>query len=44
MGVSRMKACSVPQIGEDWSWKAFNKCAPKKRGGGGGGAAEATAS
>lgn len=32
MGVSRMKACSVPQIGDDWSWKAFNKCAPKKRG------------
>jgi PDZ domain-containing secreted protein len=31
MGVSRMKACSVPQIGDDWSWKAYNKCAPKKR-------------
>ena len=41
MGVSRMKACSVPQIGDDWSWKAFNKCAPKKRGAS---AAEATAS
>jgi len=31
MGVSRMKNCSVPQIGEDWLWKPFNKCAPKGR-------------
>jgi hypothetical protein len=31
MGVSRMKNCSVPQIGEDWLWKAFNKIGPKAR-------------
>jgi hypothetical protein len=31
MGVSRMKNCSVPQIGEDWMWKPFNKSAPKAR-------------
>ena len=31
MGVSRMKNCSVPQIGDDWTWKPFNKCAPKAR-------------
>jgi hypothetical protein len=31
MGVSRMKNCSVPQIGEDWTWKPFNKCAPAPR-------------
>jgi hypothetical protein len=43
MGVSRMKACSVPQIGDDWSWKAFNKCAPKKRGAAAAAPAEAEA-
>jgi len=32
MGVSRMKNCSVPQIGEKWEWKPFNKYVPKKRG------------
>ena len=31
MGVARMKNCSVPQIGDDWLWKPFNKCAPKAR-------------
>lgn len=31
MGVSRMKNCSVPQIGERWEWKPFNKSAPKTR-------------
>jgi hypothetical protein len=31
MGVARMKNCSVPQIGDDWMWKPFNKCAPKAR-------------
>jgi hypothetical protein len=31
MGVSRMKNCSVPQIGEDWLWKAFNKIGPTAR-------------
>ena len=25
MSVSKMKACSVPQIGEKWEWKQFNK-------------------
>jgi hypothetical protein len=25
MIVSKMKACSVPQIGEKWEWKQFNK-------------------
>jgi hypothetical protein len=31
MGVSKMKNCSVPQIGENWEWKPFNKVAPKGR-------------
>jgi len=31
MNVSRMKNCSVPQIGDKWEWKPFNKVAPKKR-------------
>ena len=31
MGVSKMKNCSVPQIGEKWEWKPFNKVAPKTR-------------
>jgi hypothetical protein len=31
MGVSRMKNCSVPQIGDKWEWKPFNKSAPKAR-------------
>jgi hypothetical protein len=31
MGVSRMKNCSVPQIGDRWEWKPFNKSAPKTR-------------
>jgi hypothetical protein len=31
MGVSKMKNCSVPQIGDKWEWKAFNKVAPKTR-------------
>jgi len=25
MNVSKMKACSVPQIGDNWEWKPFNK-------------------
>ena len=25
MGVSKMKNCSVPQIGDKWEWKQFNK-------------------
>ena len=34
--VSRMKSCSVPQIGRNnepmnWSWSAFNKAAPKPK-------------
>ena len=31
MSVSKMKSCSVPQIGEKWEWKQFNKwgAAPK---------------
>jgi hypothetical protein len=28
MNVSKMKACSVPQIGDNWEWKPFNKVAP----------------
>ena len=31
MGVARMKNCSVPQIGDDWLWKPFNKCVAKTR-------------
>jgi hypothetical protein len=31
MNVSRMKSCSVPQIGMDWQWLPFNKPAPKSR-------------
>lgn len=31
MGVSKMKNCSVPQIGDKWEWKPFNKVAPKSR-------------
>ena len=29
MNVSRMKACSVPQIAPDWAWLPFNKSGPK---------------
>ena len=29
--VSRMKACSVPQIAENWNWVPFAKVQPKKR-------------
>jgi hypothetical protein len=25
MLVSKMKSCSVPQIGDKWEWKQFNK-------------------
>lgn len=31
MTVSRMKACSVPQIGDSWEWRPFNKVQPKAR-------------
>ena len=31
MNVSKMKSCSVPQIGDKWDWKQFNKVAPKTR-------------
>jgi len=31
MSVSKMKNCSVPQIGDKWEWKPFNKVAPKTR-------------
>ena len=31
MNVSRMKACSVPQIAPDWGWLPFNKPAAKAR-------------
>ncbi len=31
MNVSRMKACSVPQLGPEWQWLPFNKPAPKTR-------------
>lgn len=31
MNVSRMKACSVPQIAPDWAWLPFNKPAAKAR-------------
>jgi hypothetical protein len=31
MGVSKMKSCSVPQIGEKWEWKAFNKVASTRK-------------
>lgn len=27
MSVAKMKSCSVPQIGEKWEWKQFNKAA-----------------
>ena len=30
MNVSKMKACSVPQIGDTWEWKPFNKVSPPK--------------
>jgi hypothetical protein len=30
MTVSKMKACSVPQIGDGWEWKQFNKVAPRR--------------
>jgi hypothetical protein len=29
--VSRMKLCSVPQIGDKWEWKAFNKSTSTRR-------------
>jgi hypothetical protein len=25
MAVAKMKSCSVPQIGDKWEWKQFNK-------------------
>ena len=31
MNVSRMKSCSVPQIGDKWEWKQFNKIGPKPK-------------
>ena len=31
MTVSRMKTCSVPQIGDTWEWRPFNKVPPKTR-------------
>ena len=31
MGVSRMKSCSVPQIGDNWRYVPFAKCAKKAR-------------
>jgi hypothetical protein len=31
MTVSRMKTCSVPQIGDSWEWRPFNKVPPKRR-------------
>ena len=31
MNVSRMKACSVPQFGDNWDWLPFNKVQPKSR-------------
>jgi hypothetical protein len=31
MNVSRMKSCSVPQIGDKWDWKQFNKIGPKPK-------------
>ena len=31
MGVSRMKSCSVPQVGENWRYVPFAKCAKKTR-------------
>ncbi len=31
MIVSKMKNCSVPQIGDRWEWKPFNKVTPKAR-------------
>jgi hypothetical protein len=30
MNVSKMKSCSVPQIGDAWEWKQFNKVASKR--------------
>jgi hypothetical protein len=30
LNVSKMKSCSVPQIGDKWEWKQFNK-APTRR-------------
>jgi hypothetical protein len=33
MNVSRMKSCSVPQIGDKWEWKQFNKIGPKPKAG-----------
>jgi hypothetical protein len=29
--VSRMKSCSVPQIGDKWEWKGFNKSTSSRR-------------
>lgn len=31
LSVSRMKSCSVPQIGERWEWKQFNKAPSSKK-------------
>ena len=31
MGVSRMKNCSVPQLGDNWRWIPYAKCAKKTR-------------
>jgi hypothetical protein len=31
MNVSKMKSCSVPQIGDAWEWKQFNKVASARR-------------
>ena len=31
MNVSKMKSCSVPQIGDAWEWKQFNKVLPARR-------------
>jgi hypothetical protein len=33
LNVSKMKSCSVPQIGDGWEWKQFNKVAPARRAG-----------
>ena len=30
LNVSKMKNCSVPQIGDGWEWKQFNKVAPRR--------------
>ena len=31
MSVSKMKSCSVPQIGEKWEWKQFNKVSTARK-------------